>query len=95
MPPETEQSNIPEGCEFCPNRKRESDRQRGNWTALLFALFLTGVVGIYSVERRSDGWHSKEEPPYLVWGTLIPTIGLLLGVRIDAEMIGRMIGGRG
>jgi len=30
-----------------------------------------------------------------VWGTLIPTIGLLLGVRIDAEIIGRMIGGRG
>lgn len=84
---------VPDGCEVCPNRRKEqSDRTKGKWGAYVFALMLGVLVLMFSIEQKPNGtYYRTAEPPVLVWGVLLPMMAVCLGVQVDPEQIGQAI----
>ena len=75
----------------CPGRTVQ--RAKGKIGSYGFAIVLGLMMVSASYERGEDGWvRFKENPPYPLYSILMPAIGLCLGIQIDAEAIGRILG---
>ena len=72
-------SNIPEGCEACPNRKRKQT----NWPNYLAALAIAIALCWTIATRNGEG---KPHPMRLYAG-MFAAVCLLIEVKLDVEYV--------
>ena len=77
----------------CPNRRiNYSERERGKFGGYVFSVVCLILAMLFSFKVENGHWEPKDEVPVLAWAILLPMAGLGLGVQVDAEAIGKLIG---